>query len=120
VQNGIKRMYLMLLAIAVVLILAAVISNNSKHSEVNILNMKPDEVVQVGEYATEYRFDVGAKSLGGQGIAFFTNHQNVTLYCNDARFYELLQADSVWGHTTGSVWNFVHLPYETKEVRIVL
>lgn len=119
-SKGIKRMYLLLLAIAGVLILAAVIGSSGKRTEPNILNLRPDRVVQDGDYTKSYYFDVGAKSLGGQGIAFFTNHQNVTLYCNDARFYELLQTDSPWGHTTGSVWNFVHLPYEAKEVRIVL
>lgn len=119
-SKGIKRMYLLLLAIAGGLILAAFIGSSGKRTEPNILNLRPDRVVQDGDYTKSYYFDVGTKSLGGQGIAFFTNHQNVTLYCNDARFYERLQKDSPWGHTTGSVWNFVHLPYEAKEVRIVL
>ncbi len=119
-SKGIKRMYLMLLAITVVLILAAFIGGNGKRAEANIMNLRPDRVVQETEHSKSYYFDVGSKSLGGLGIAFFTNHQNVTLYCNEARFYERLKTDSPWGHTTGSVWNFVHLPYEAKEVRIVL
>lgn len=113
-------MYLILLGMAGLLILSAVIGGSGKRNDPNILHLKPDRIVQEGEYAKGYYFDVGSKSLGGQGIAFFTNHQNVTLYCNDARYYELLQSDGPWGHTTGSVWNFVHLPYETTEVRIVL
>lgn len=119
-SKGIKRMYLMLLAMTALVILAAFIGGSGKSSEPNILNLKPDRIVQEDEYSKSYYFDVGSKSLGGQGIAFFTNHQNVTLYCNEARFYERLEKDSLWGHTTGSVWNFVHLPYETTEVRIVL
>ena len=119
-SKGIKKIYLMLMAIAGVLILAALIGGSGKRMEPNILNLKPDRVVQESEFVRSYYFDVGTKSLGGQGIAFFTNHQNVTMYCNNARFYECLQKDSPWGHTTGSVWNFVHLPYEAKEVRIVL
>lgn len=110
----------MLLAMTALVILAAFIGGSGKSSEPNILNLKPDRIVQEDEYSKSYYFDVGSKSLGGQGIAFFTNHQNVTLYCNEARFYERLEKDSLWGHTTGSVWNFVHLPYETTEVRIVL
>jgi len=120
VSKGIRKIYLMLLAIAGALIIAALIGGSGKRTEPNILNLRPDRVEQEDEYTKSYYFDVGAKSLGGQGIAFFTNHQNVTLYCNNARFYERLQKDSPWGRTTGSVWNFVHLPYETKEVRIVL
>lgn len=119
-SKGIKRMYLMLFIITGILILAAFIGGNKKHTELNVLNLRPDRVVQETEHSKSYYFDVGSKSLGGLGIAFFTNHQNVTLYCNEARFYERLKIDSPWGHTTGSVWNFVHLPYEATEVRIVL
>ena len=119
-SKGIKRMYLMLFIITGILILAAFIGGNKKHTEMNVLNLRPDRVVQETEHSKSYYFDVGSKSLGGLGIAFFTNHQNVTLYCNEARFYERLKTDSPWGHTTGSVWNFVHLPYEATEVRIVL
>lgn len=119
-SKGIKKIYLMLLAIAGILILAALIGGSGKQIEPNILRMNPDRIVQDSETVRSYYFDVASKSLGGQGIVFFSNHQNVTLYCNEARFYECLQKNSPWGHTTGSVWNFVHLPYETKEVRIVL
>lgn len=119
-SEGVKRMYLMMLAIAGILIFSAVIGTKSKYTEANILYLTADSVEKEDAYSTSYHFDVGAKSLGGQGIAFFTNHQNVTVYCNNARFYEMTQDDSIWGHTTGSVWNFVHLPYETTQVRIVL
>ena len=47
-------MYLMLLAIAGLLILAAVVGGSGKHNEANILHLKPDNIVQVGEYAKEY------------------------------------------------------------------
>ena len=119
-SNGIKRIYSVMLVLAGLFILAAIISENGKRNEPNLLYMESDRIIEENEHTTSYYFDVESKSLGGQGIAFFTNHQNVTVYCNDARVYELQQADSPWGHTTGSVWNFIHLPYETKEVCIQL
>ena len=118
--NGIKRIYLALLAIAGILIMAAIISRSGNRSEPNLLHLEADSVFEENSRAKSYSFDVESKRLGGQGIAFFTNHQNVTVYCNNARFYELKEANSPWGHTTGSVWNFVHLPYQTKEVHIRL
>ena len=119
-SNGIKRIYLALLTIAGILIIAAGISRNGTGSKPNLLHLKPDSVFEEGTGIKNYSFDVESKRLGGQGIAFFTNHQNVTVYCNNARFYELKNSNSLWGRTTGSVWHFVHLPYQTKEVHIRL
>lgn len=119
-SKGIKRIYLILLAIAGILIISAALGRSEKQNEPNLLHMEPDGIFEENSRAKSYYFDVEAKRLGGQGIAFFTNHQNVTVYCNNARYYERKEADSIWGHTTGAVWNFVHLPYETKEVHIRL
>lgn len=119
-SNGIKRIYLALLAIAGILIIAAGISRSGNRSEPNLLHLEADSVAEEGSKVKNYSFDVESKRLGGQGIAFFTNHQNVTVYCNNARFYERKNSNSPWGHTTGSVWHFVHLPYQTKEVHIRL
>lgn len=119
-SSGIRRMYAVLCGVAVLLILAAIISGNRKQNSPNLLHMKPDGVFVENERTKSFYFDVESKRLGGQGIAFFTNHQEVVVYCNSARLYELRKTDGIWGHTTGSVWNFVHLPYNTKEVHIRL
>ena len=49
-----------------------------------------------------------------------TNHQFVKVFCDSALVYEEAGNDSMWGHTSGSVWNFTHVPYGTKTVCIQL
>lgn len=118
--SGIKRLYIIVVNVALFLMIAAFVGENSGNSTVDLLYLEPDEIVEESEYITDYHFHTHERELDGQGIAFYTNHQNVTVYCGSARVYEIKKADSIWGHTTGSVWNFVHIPYGTKDVRIRL
>lgn len=117
---GVKRIYLVMMNVALVFVLAAFISTRGNESTDELVHLQPDEIVEENETTTNYYFHFGERDLSGQGIAFFSNHQNVIVYCDSARVYELQAADSVWGHTTGSVWNFVNIPYGTENVRICL
>ena len=118
--HGVKRIYLVLMNVALFFVVAAFISSESKESTDKLFHMQPDKIVEENEITTSYYFHFGERKLSGQGIAFFSNHQNVVVYCDSARIYELQAADSIWGHTTGSVWNFVHIPFGTEDVRICL
>ena len=119
--SGVKRLYLIAVNIALFLVIAAFITENDGKEERNLVHLRPDEIVEEDSNVTDYYYrDILENGLSGQGIAFFSNHHNVTVYCDNARIYELQAADSIWGHTTGSVWNFVHIPYGTNDIRISL
>lgn len=118
--HGVKRIYLILMNVALVFVVAAFIGSEGSKSTDKLFRMQPDEIVEENETTTNYYFHFMERDLSGQGIAFFSNHQNVIVYCDSARVYELQAKDSIWGHTTGSVWNFVHIPYGTENVRICL
>lgn len=119
-HHGVKRLYLVAVNVMLVFVIAAFLGSSPTKEAVEPIYLEPDEIVESDEYVTEYYFHIMEKDLSGQGIAFFTNHQNVMVHCDNARVYELQAADSIWGHTTGSVWNFVHVPYGTNDVCIRL
>ena len=119
--SGVKRLYLVAVNIALFLVIAAFIAENDGKEKRNLIHLSADEIVEEESNITTYYYrDILERNLSGQGIAFFSNHQNVTVYCDNARVYELQAADNIWGHTTGSVWNFVHIPYGTSDIRISL
>ncbi len=49
-------------------------------------------------------------------LLFYTNHQEVHVYADNELIYERNRADSVFGHTTGAVWNMMEFPADTKEI----
>lgn len=53
-------------------------------------------------------------------LLFYTNHQEVQVYADDKLIYERCKADSIFGHTTGAVWNMMEFSSETKEIEVMI
>ena len=119
-RKGIKGLYLLTTNVALVLIVAAFASKNTGSESANIVHIEPDKIQKESEEITAYSYDIQEENVAGQGIAFYTNHQNVVVYCDRASVYEVQSLDSIWGHTPGNQWNFVHIPDGTRTVKIAL
>ena len=119
-RKGIKGLYLLMINAALFLMVAAFASKNTSSNTPHIFNIEPTKVQKESEEVTSYIYNIHGTDIAGQGIAFFTSHQNVVVYCNRARIYEAQKTDSVWGHTPGNLWNFVHIPYGTQSIKISL
>ena len=119
-RKGIKGLYLLMINAALFLMVAAFASKNTSSNTPHIFNIEPTKVQKESEEVTSYIYNIHGTDIAGQGIAFFTSHQNVVVYCDRARIYEAQKTDSVWGHTPGNLWNFVHIPYGTQSIKISL
>lgn len=53
-------------------------------------------------------------------LLFYTNHQEVQVYADNELIYERYMADSVFGHTSGAVWNMMEFSSETKEIVVTV
>ena len=116
--SGIKRLYLIMVGMAFFLVICASIGETLEKSADDFVQLQPDEVVVESDTETSYYFHFEGIKMAGVGIAFKTNHHDVTVYCDKAKVHRVHATDSIWGHTTGMVWSFVHVPYETETVRI--
>lgn len=118
--NGVsKKFVLSMVCVFIVMVSAFVVSNAGETQPEKIL-LKPDKVLVEQEYEQEYIFDISGRQWTGHGIAFYTNHQYVTVTIDDEVVYECLGSDSVFGHTTASVWNFVHVEPQAQQISIRL
>ncbi len=51
-------------------------------------------------------------------LLFYSNHQSIYVHVNTELIYSLESADSIYGRTTGAMWNLVTLPEGDVEVSI--
>lgn len=49
-------------------------------------------------------------------LLFYTNHQEVHVYADNELIYARNKSDSIFGHTSGSIWNMVEFPADTAEI----
>ena len=103
-----------------VLMVSAFIVSNAGDTEPEKFLLKADKVLINGGYEQEYVYDISERTWDGHGIAFFTNHQYVTVSIDGEVMYECLGSNSVFGHTTASVWNFIHVSPDAQLISIRL
>lgn len=73
------------------------------------------ELRQISEDVREYIFEEG-KAVGC--LVFFTNHQESCVYADGTLIYSVSPVETAFGNTTGSRWNYVDIPYGTKELTV--
>lgn len=74
--------------------------------------------INVSSWEREFTFDWHCSDAVNSCLVFFASHQNVWVYADDALVYSREKADTVYGRTTGSGWNFVEIPWEAERVKV--
>ena len=118
--NGVSKKFILSMACVFVLMVSAFVVSNAGETQPEKILLKPDKVLVEEEYEQEYIFDISEREWIGHGIAFYTNHQYVTVAVDGEVVYECLGSDSIFGHTTASAWNFVHVAPEAEQISIRL
>lgn len=77
------------------------------------------ETVKEIDSSTEiYYLDLKQIDETNNTLLFYTNHQEVFVYIEDELVYSLEKSDSIFGRTTGAMWNVVTLPAEDVQVQV--
>ena len=118
--RDVSKKFVLSMLIMALLMVAAFTTNNSGKGETERTLLKPDRVLVNSEYETEYIYDIDERTWDGYGIAFFTNHQYVTVKVDGEIVEEVSGSNSIFGHTTGSVWSFIHIPPEARGLSVSL
>ena len=53
-------------------------------------------------------------------LLFYTNHQEIQVYADQELIYERVKANTIFGHTSGAVWNMMEFPVDTKEIVVMI
>lgn len=118
--NGVSKKFLLVMFTVLLLMISAFVVSNSEQVEPEKILLEPDRVIAVQEYEKEYVYNIGSEEVVGHGIAFYTNHQYVTVAIDGVVAYECMGSNSVFGHTTASVWNFINVPLGAQQISIHL
>lgn len=51
-------------------------------------------------------------------LAFYSKHISVHVYADEKLCYALEENNGIFGHSTGSRWNFVNIPGNTQKIRV--
>lgn len=83
------------------------------------LEIVPDSHERTSDGTQRYTFAYEPNGMDSC-LLFYTNHQEVRVYADNERIYERNKADTIFGHTSGAVWNLVGFPADTKEIVVTI
>ena len=127
-----KNLYILFLCIHIVMLFIGGFSIHENtfnlgegNSYTKILPIQHD-VISSGEKvsstdleAQEYVFSIENQSMNSY-LMFYTNHQEVFVSADDELIYKRTKVDSIFGHTTGAVWNLVEFPSDTQKISVII
>ena len=87
------------------------------HEAGDFITLLPAEVSTPDENTRIFSFVLEDVPQDKSYIAFLSVHENVTVKCA-GRTYPNLEEQSIFGHTTGTVYNFILVPDSTRRILI--
>lgn len=119
-----QKIYTIFLCIHIILLLIGAFSIREKKfnlgEESSYIEITPDTLEKTADGTQQYSFHKDEISRMNSYLMFYTNHQEVHVYADNELIYERSKADSVFGHTTGSIWNIMEFPADAKEITITI
>ncbi len=112
-----------IILVSFVMIISAVCHNDNtlvNHSGYQTAEVQPDLVMQQQPDEKQYIFSVNQLADKGSCLAFYTTNQFITVYGDGQILYELTQGNPHFGHTPGSLWNFVTIPNNVDEIKVII
>ena len=82
--------------------------------------LNPVSVSGAEECRQRYEYDISDMDRSNQSLIFFTGHQIIHVYADGKEIYSVEPGNGPFASTTGSRWNYVNLPSDTREIVICL
>ncbi len=117
-QKGIRYVYIGMIIMGFLLILTSGYFTLEGTQSVKLETREPILVTQEVPEEKCYFFDVSNMDNLGLDVVFFSHHQFVRVFADGEEIYSEQKNGGIWGHTNGSVWNFVTIPYGSSQLEI--
>lgn len=115
-----RNLHYLISVVGILLILICFVANPGTVTDKSYDVLMPEETEKNPDGSEAFTFLLDATEKIQKDLVFFTSHQFVEAYADGEKVYENTGNGGIWGHTTGSVWNFVQIPYGTDTVRVEL
>ena len=112
--------HLMLLITVMIVTAGFYFSNENVRNESVIQGQhafRPDAIETDAQQGRNYEFRI-QPNKNSFCMAFFSKHISVHVYIDDRLCYALEENKGIFGRTTGSRWNFINIPENTKKIRV--
>ena len=121
-KKSIPGIYFVLLCICSVLMVVGLIGGKTNmFSRLEIMQKEqiyPIREEQVNENLKEIWLDIDSPDGVSMTLEIYSGHQAVRVFADGEKIYAIEGADSIWGTTSGALYNFIEIPVNAEEVKV--
>ena len=121
-KKTISKIYYILLTVCSVLMVMGLMLGNT-HMFSRVENMGKEQIYpirqeQITEDLKEIWLDIDSPDGVSMTLEIYSGHQALRVYADGEKIYALEGADSIWGTTSGALYNFIEIPVNAEEVKV--
>lgn len=114
------QIYSLFCILAAILIAAAFLTDSGEQMQDDTFQFADhavfaDSITSISPNTQEYLFATDTVKTGAFCLIFFTRHRFVDVYMDGTLTYSLQIENPRFGNTAGCLWNFVEIPYGTRQ-----
>ena len=121
-KKVISRIYYVILAIcSLLMIIGLMYGKTNMFSRVETLEKEqiyPVREVQLNENLKEVWLDIDSPDGVSMTLEIYSGHQAVRAFADGEKIYAIEGAGSVWGTTSGALYNFIEIPVNAEEIKV--
>lgn len=118
----IPKIYFIILCICSLLMLMGLIGGKTNLFS-RLENMEKEQIypvreVQINEDLKEVWLDIDSPDGISMTLEIYSGHQAVRVFADGVKIYALEGADSLWGSSSGALYNFIEIPVNAEEIKV--
>ena len=121
-KRTIPGIYYIILCICFMLMLTGLLVGNTNMFS-RLETMKKEQIYpvreeQINENLKEVWLAIDSPDGVSMTLEIYSGHQAVRVFADGEKIYAIEGADSVWGTTSGALYNFIGIPVNAEEIKV--
>lgn len=121
-KRAIPKIYYVIICICSILMLVGLIGGNtnmfSRLETMQKEQIYPVQEVQVNEDLKQVWLDINSPDGVSMTLEIYSGHQAVRVFADGVKIYAIEGPDSMWGSTSGALYNFIEIPVNAEEIKV--
>jgi len=121
-KRTIPGIYYIILCICSMLMLTGLLLGNtnmfSRTETMEKVQIYPVREEQINENLKEVWLDIDSPDGVSMTLEIYSGHQAVRVFADGEKIYAIEGADSIWGTTSGALYNFIGIPVNAEEIKV--
>ena len=121
-KRAIPKIYYVIICICSILMLVGLIGGK-KNLFCRLENIQKEQIypvqeVQVNEDLKQVWLDINSPDGVSMTLEIYSGHQAVRVFADGVKIYAIEGPDSMWGSTSGALYNFIEIPVNAEEIKV--